>query len=163
MLMSPNATARADAVYAALAPLGLPATRQTAIANSLDAYVRGACQGSGTTLTSADLDGGFTDTGDYERWWAEATPHLVRLVTRERFPHLHAVWEAGAFEDFSDASFDYGLDRLLDGIEHHLAHDTTARTDLSALDALAAVSDEERTALEAARAEAQEITDILRP
>ena len=120
MLMSPNSTTRADAVYAALAPLGLPAAHQAAIADSVDAYVRGACQGSGAGLTSADLDGGFTDHDDYERWWAEATPHLIGLVTRERFPHLYAVWEAGAFEESADAAFDYGLDRLLDGIERHL-------------------------------------------
>lgn len=120
MLMSPNSTARADAVYAALAPLGLPAARQAAIAHSIDAYVRGAGQGSGAGLTSADLDGGFTDTDDYENWWAEATPHLTELVTRERFPHLYAVWEAGAFEEFTDSVFDYGLERLLDGIERDL-------------------------------------------
>ena len=120
MLMGPHGTARAEAVYAALAPLDLPAARQAAIATSVDAYVRGACQGSGTDLTRADLEGGFTDPGDYERWWEAAATHLTDLITRERFPHLYAVWEAGAFEEFSDASFDYGLDRLLDGIERHL-------------------------------------------
>lgn len=126
MLMSPNSTARAEAVYAALAPLGLPARRQAAIAHSIDAYVRGSGQAGAARLTSADLDGGFTDTDDYEAWWARATPRLAELVTPDRFPRLHAVWEAGAFKDFADSAFDYGLERLLDGIEHHLEHTRTA-------------------------------------
>lgn len=121
MMMGPNTTTRADAVYAALAPLNLPAARQAAIADSIDAYVRGACQGSGADLTRAGRDGGFTDPDDYEHWWNEATTHLTDLITRQRFPHLYAVWETGAFEEYGDSTFDYGLDRLLDGIAHDIA------------------------------------------
>ncbi|GAB3697327.1 TetR/AcrR family transcriptional regulator C-terminal domain-containing protein [Actinocorallia lasiicapitis] len=114
LLMSPNTTARSDAVYAALAPLGLSGSDCYAIAASVEGYVRGVSQ------STADLDLAFTDPADYETWWAEATPHLTELITRERFPHLYAIWETGAFDAPVDHAFAYGLDRLLDGIERDL-------------------------------------------
>jgi AcrR family transcriptional regulator len=47
---------------------------------------------------------------------------LVRLTDAERFPALHAVIEAGVFDepdgpDDPDAEFVFGLERVLDGIE----------------------------------------------
>lgn len=55
---------------------------------------------------------------------ARATVHYGRLVTtltsREEFPALHAVVDAGAFEDMTPDegdNFQFGLDRILDGVE----------------------------------------------
>ncbi|GAA3235899.1 TetR/AcrR family transcriptional regulator [Actinocorallia longicatena] len=114
LLMSPNSTARSEAVYAALAPLGLPGSEQYAIAATLDGYVRGICQ------STADIAADFTGPDDYGRWWEEATPHLTALIARDRFPHLYDLWEQGAFEVEVDHAFGFGLDRILDGIERHL-------------------------------------------
>ncbi|MFJ8043663.1 TetR/AcrR family transcriptional regulator [Kitasatospora sp. NPDC096147] len=118
LLMGPHTTARSDALYGALAPLGL-APRETArIANSVEAYVRGVCR------ALADQQADTRQSGvDYERWWEQATPHLTRLITRERFPHLYGLWEQGAFEEPADAGFEFGLRRLLDGIEAGLEAD----------------------------------------
>ncbi|WP_431676508.1 TetR/AcrR family transcriptional regulator [Kitasatospora sp. KL5] len=116
LLMGPHTTARSDALYGILEPLGLDPRECVRIATSVDAYVRGVCQ------ALADQQADTRQSGvDYEQWWAQATPHLTRLVTRERFPHLHRIWEHGAFDEPTDAAFEFGLQRLLDGIEHHLA------------------------------------------
>jgi AcrR family transcriptional regulator len=51
---------------------------------------------------------------------------LKQLVTTERFPHLHPLVMSGAYtgeneEDQTvDNDFDFGLERILDGIEHYL-------------------------------------------
>ncbi|KIL35799.1 TetR family transcriptional regulator [Cohnella kolymensis] len=51
---------------------------------------------------------------------------LKQLVTAERFPHLHPVFMSGAYTGESDEDltigndFDFGLERILDGIEHYL-------------------------------------------
>lgn len=43
---------------------------------------------------------------------------LLRLTDAERFPALHEAIASGAFDDDHDldAEFDFGLERLLDGI-----------------------------------------------
>jgi Tetracyclin repressor-like, C-terminal domain len=47
---------------------------------------------------------------------------LARLTDPERFPALHAVIEAGVLDEPEspedpDADFDFGLERVLDGVE----------------------------------------------
>lgn len=52
---------------------------------------------------------------------------LGRLVTPERFPNLYPVLKSGAYTEESESEnpigndFDFGLERILDGIEHYLA------------------------------------------
>ncbi|MCU1410615.1 MAG: TetR/AcrR family transcriptional regulator [Rhodoglobus sp.] len=45
---------------------------------------------------------------------------IATLVTPEAFPHLFEVIRAGAFEA-QDNPFQFGLERLLDGLEHYIA------------------------------------------
>jgi hypothetical protein len=44
---------------------------------------------------------------------------LRRLTSAERYPGLHAVLDAGVFEraDPPDEEFEFGLERILDGID----------------------------------------------
>ena len=49
---------------------------------------------------------------------------LRRLVDPAKFPALTAVIESGAFDDshnYTDEDFEFGLQRILDGIAAHLA------------------------------------------
>ncbi|TYP74061.1 TetR/AcrR family transcriptional regulator [Paenibacillus methanolicus] len=52
---------------------------------------------------------------------------LSRLVTPERFPDLHPLLVSGAYTGTDDNAeeiledFDFGLERILDGIEHYMA------------------------------------------
>jgi AcrR family transcriptional regulator len=45
---------------------------------------------------------------------------IATLVTPEAFPHLFEVMRAGVFEA-QDNPFEFGLERLLDGLEHYIA------------------------------------------
>ncbi|MGW6918767.1 TetR/AcrR family transcriptional regulator [Kitasatospora sp. NPDC054939] len=116
LLMGPHTTARSDALHGILERLGLDPRDTARIAAGVDAFVRGV--GQALADRQADTRQGGVD---YEQWWALATPYLTRFVTRERFPHLYRLWEHGAFDEPEDGAFEFGLQRLLDGIEHHLA------------------------------------------
>jgi AcrR family transcriptional regulator len=61
-----------------------------------------------------------TDVDD-EEWWAAREPFWERYFDVERYPTITALYEAGAFEARADA-FEFGLQRVLDGIEAYLAH-----------------------------------------
>ena len=54
---------------------------------------------------------------------------LARLTDPERFPALHAVLEAGVFDEPDDGEFDFafGLERVLDGIETLIEKRRTGR------------------------------------
>jgi AcrR family transcriptional regulator len=56
---------------------------------------------------------------DEERDLADA--HIIaNLVTAEQFPALHAAIQGGAFGPGEDNPFEFGLARLLDGIEYYI-------------------------------------------
>jgi AcrR family transcriptional regulator len=47
---------------------------------------------------------------------------LASLVTPEQFPYLYPAIQAGAFrDDDDDDPFEFGISRILDGLEHHMA------------------------------------------
>ena len=54
---------------------------------------------------------------------------LARLTDPERFPALHAVIAAGVFDepDEPDYDFNFGLERVLDGIETLIENRRTGR------------------------------------
>jgi AcrR family transcriptional regulator len=115
LLMGPHYTARANALFTALTGIGLTAPEMVATANLLNGYIRGVTQ----STADVEHDNRTSDIG-YEQWWDQATPILERLLTPDRFPALTSVWEQGAFEDPPETGFEYGLQRLLDGIQQAL-------------------------------------------
>jgi AcrR family transcriptional regulator len=60
------------------------------------------------------------DQGDDEEWWAAREPFWERYFDVDRYPTITALYEAGAFEARADA-FEFGLQRVLDGIEAYLS------------------------------------------
>lgn len=82
----------------------------------------------GDVINAVELVGGYVDgaarravedLGD-EQWWAERNAFWDRYFDPERYPTLTAMWESDAFEARADA-FEFGLQRVLDGIEARLA------------------------------------------
>jgi AcrR family transcriptional regulator len=53
---------------------------------------------------------------------------LAELITPEQFPHLAPAIAAGSFTDGESDAFDFGLLRILDGLEVHMAELTAGRT-----------------------------------
>ena len=55
-----------------------------------------------------------------QEWWSERQEFWEEYFDPERFPAISAVWDAGGYEEGLD-SFEFGLQRILDGIEALLA------------------------------------------
>lgn len=112
-LMGPNRIGWLEAGLEALSDTGLPAPQRPSAVLAVDGYVRGAAQISiGTAQT--EQHSGLTEAD----WQSAFTEIIERAVADERFPHLAANVAAGGFSDpaGADGDFEFGLDRLLDGI-----------------------------------------------
>lgn len=114
---TPNQMAWVESGLTALARTGLAETEKLSAILMLDGFVRGEA-----TLAT-DVNAAFRATGATpEQALARYGRLLAALTSPEQFPALHAVIDAGAFEqDTPDSEFTFGLDRILDGIGHLIA------------------------------------------
>jgi hypothetical protein len=112
--IGPNRLRWFDTGLQAVSALGLSARDTVATVLLVDSYVRGAAQVS-VGLTRANARTGMTQA----EWRAIYAGILEQVVTAERYPALAAVAAAGALgrSDAAAEHFEYGLVRVLDGIE----------------------------------------------
>lgn len=88
---------------------------------------------------------------------------LAELITSERFPYLHPVISSGAYTDESFDDFGFGLERILDGVQHYfdedhradVAHDDVQPGDSQKRDAALYASDKRLREKAKARREAE--------
>ncbi|MGP4001280.1 TetR/AcrR family transcriptional regulator [Streptomyces sp. 8N706] len=122
MLMGPNETAVWDGVLGAISGAGLTEREMLGVVHLVNGYVRGAVH------QSADAEHDERRAGlSYDEWYEQSGPLLERMISVTRFPHLTRVWMAGVFEEPGeglgpDGGFEFGLQRVLDGIEQYIAH-----------------------------------------
>lgn len=116
MLMGPGETARGEFAMKAVSGIGLSPREMVDVVNLVDGYVRGVAQIT-AGLRIATRESGI----DYDDWWERATPSLERFIQQSRYPTLYGVWASGAFEVAPDEGFEFGLARLLDGVERLVA------------------------------------------
>ncbi len=111
----PNQLVWFDRGLAALAGLRLAAGEKASSVLLLSTYVRGQTQLVLDLTRSAAAAG---DAADPPPDWATV---VTRLADPARYPEVAKVVEAGVFEggddDFGEDEFDFGLQRVLDGIE----------------------------------------------
>lgn len=113
----PNVTAKYERDLSALVDTGLTAAESNAMVMTLDVFVQGAAR-SQVSVHAAQA-AGFSDAD----WWQAHQPYWTRLLDPERYPTIRRVFDDGGRPDpdtHHEFSFDFGLDRLLDGIELHL-------------------------------------------
>jgi hypothetical protein len=104
-------------------------------------FVRGAAR------DAAEAAGAEEGTGTSEdEWWNERAPVLDQVMTAERIPTLARLADEGGFDVPADTinynvrfvvdDFEFGLQRLLDGIERHVvaSRDTSSGSRLRLLD-----------------------------
>lgn len=121
MLMGPHETALWDGVLRAVAGTGLTEPDMLAVVNLVNGYVRGAM------VQEADALQDERRTGlSHQEWFERSGPVLERLIPFTRYPTLTRVWMTGVFEEPGagfghDGGFDFGLQRVLDGIAAHIA------------------------------------------
>jgi AcrR family transcriptional regulator len=125
-LLGPNETELFEATLSAVAGTGLSGAEMVLAVSLVAEYTRGAAQNAvGAAL--AEQRTGISD----EQWWAAREPLFDRYFDPGHYPNIARVAGAGAFEQpAGDATylaaqarqaFEFGLPRVLDGIEAFIA------------------------------------------
>ncbi len=119
-VLGPNATAKYDHELRAVAGLGLTDIEMDLLVSLVGDYVHGAVRAAVEAAQAAQRTG-ITD----EQWWQAYAPLLEKVLDPARYPTAARVGAAAGSEygAASDParSFDFGLQRVLDGIEAFLA------------------------------------------
>ena len=112
----PNWLSWVEAVVEPLSRIGLNAVDTGEMLSVIDGYTRGASD-TAISLARARARG----TSDAE-WAAAVGADLGRAIGDERFPAFAALITApsGCHPRTMERSFDFGLQRVLDGIEHYV-------------------------------------------
>jgi AcrR family transcriptional regulator len=121
-MLGPNETAWFDVVLRAVSGIGLSGKEMVLVVGLVTGYVRAAAQ----SAVEAEHASGRTGLSDDE-WWAAREPILAGYYDAARYPTLTDVEASGAFEPAEGGleynlqhavdSFEFGLERVLDGIE----------------------------------------------
>jgi AcrR family transcriptional regulator len=106
--IGPNWLAWLESALRAVSGIGLTPPEMMAVVLLVDGHVRGAAQ----------ISLGATGTAE----WATNFGRVIETVSNDpRYPVITAVMTGGGFENSaSDSDFDFGLERLMDGIEGYI-------------------------------------------
>ncbi|MFG1698756.1 TetR/AcrR family transcriptional regulator [Nonomuraea sp. NPDC049309] len=115
-VLGPNVTAKYDYELSAIDGIGLTDVEMDAVLTLIIGFVHGTARGA-VEAAQAESKTGLTD----EQWWAAHAPFFSRIADPERFPIASRVGQAAgeaqnAAYNASHA-FEFGLQRVLDGIE----------------------------------------------
>ncbi len=128
--LGPNIMDAYEQAVSVVRGVGLSGREMTEVLTLVTSYVHGAARLAveATTLP-------FTTSMDDEEWWTGVAPVLERVWDPERFPTLtspemaHAWDQPDVEHDYflaeAVASFEFGLARVLDGIEAFIERRTT--------------------------------------
>jgi AcrR family transcriptional regulator len=111
----PHAVAWFEHALACMRDTRLTEARKASVIMLLAGYVRSL------GATESDIAAAMQASGQSpDEWMSGYARMLAKLTDPQRFPALTAFIEAGVFEaaDGPDDEFIFGLDRILDGIEH---------------------------------------------
>jgi AcrR family transcriptional regulator len=124
-VLGPNELDGYERALSVVADLGVSARDAVAIVDSVGLYVRGAARDA-VEAAAAERVTGVSET----QWWTERDAILTEKWTDERFPTLTRLGAGGGFDvppetenynvQFILDDFEFGLQRLLDGIEAYV-------------------------------------------
>lgn len=122
--MTPNNLAIVDWGLAYLAGLALTDQEKIATILLLSTYAREVGEVE-RDMSRARAAAGSAAAGGAGQHAPNVAEILATLVTEDRFPHLFPVLQSGAYTDqdppgHEHDDFGFGLERILDGIEHYL-------------------------------------------
>ena len=113
MPLGPHVLDAQEDLYRAVALTGLPETTVGRVAGLVESHVFGAARAA-VTDTSV---GSQTGIG-YDEYWASRGGFWSTYYSPERFPTMTRIWERGGFdEEYPDATWEFGLALILDGVE----------------------------------------------
>lgn len=121
-VLGPNESDAFEAWLSAVADIGLTAREMDSAVSTVCAFVRGAAHAAIEAIEAEQVTG-QTDA----EWWAAREPLLARMFDPARFPITVRVGAEGGFDDREGPggyhwkraidNFEFGLARVLDGIE----------------------------------------------
>ncbi|MFC4114692.1 TetR/AcrR family transcriptional regulator [Nonomuraea zeae] len=115
-VLGPNVTAKYDYELRAVDGIGLSDLEMDSVITLVTGFVHGAARGA-VEAAQAESQTGMSD----EQWWAAHAPFFSRIADHGRYPVATRVGQA-AGEALNAAyspehAFEFGLQRVLDGIE----------------------------------------------
>lgn len=115
-VMGPNLIAKYEYELRAVDDIGLGIVDMDRVVSLVEGYVHGAARGAVDAARGQALTGASD-----EEWYRSFEPHLREVAPQDQFPLAWKVGEAAA-EEYggvypADNYFEFGLARILDGIE----------------------------------------------
>jgi AcrR family transcriptional regulator len=115
-VLGPNTIARYDYELRAIDGIGLSDVEMDSVLTLISGYVHGAARGA-AEAAAAEHDTGMSD----QQWWYAHAPFLERILDPGRYPTAARVGSAAGEAHQSaynpEHAFEFGLQRVLDGIE----------------------------------------------
>ncbi|MER7502407.1 TetR/AcrR family transcriptional regulator [Nonomuraea pusilla] len=115
-VLGPNVTAKYDYELRAVDGIGLSDLEMDSVITLITGFVHGTARGA-VEAAQAESQTGLTD----EQWWAAHAPFFHRIADPARFPVAARVGQAAGEElgaaYSAEHAFEFGLRRVLDGIE----------------------------------------------
>jgi AcrR family transcriptional regulator len=113
--LGPNILTVFNAYLGTVKDIGLTPAETLAVTELVGNYVQGATRRDVEAVQTVQ-ESGVSD----EAWWDERSEFWEQYFDVARFPHITLMWEQGGYEEPID-QFEFGLQRVLDGIETMLA------------------------------------------
>jgi AcrR family transcriptional regulator len=114
--MGPNVMGKYEYELRAVADIGLTDIEMDSVVTLISGFVHGAARGA-VEAAQAEQRTGLTD----EQWWAAQAPVLEKVFDVDRYPTAARVGAAAGAEHNAPSdpahAFEFGLQRVLDGIE----------------------------------------------
>jgi AcrR family transcriptional regulator len=110
-MLGPNSMASTEIWLRAIDGIGLDEREMLSTVVLMTSYIAGLARVTIEASQAAELTG-ISD----EEWWSVQEEYVGPVVASGKLPMLERLGEAGAFGSMFD-SFDFGLQRVLDGLE----------------------------------------------
>jgi len=121
--MGPGIIAKYDYELRAVDGIGLSEVEMDAVLTLVLGYVGGAARGAAEQTQAEERTGVSLD-----EWWFSVSPLLEKVYDERRYPVASRVGSvAGGSSYDTDATFEFGLQRVLDGIQAYVEADPDVR------------------------------------
>lgn len=116
--LGPNVIGVYESALHAVAGIGLSESEMNAVVKMVTDYVHGAAR-IAVTAAQVEQQSGVSD----DQWWEARAGFWEDIFDTSRYPTMTRLYEAGVYDEqhnsaaFAQATFEFGLQRILDGIE----------------------------------------------